>query len=174
MNERTVVATVGSDGFVFELKRIAEPGSSWILDVYRAGGDRIIATRVGNPLDWVLAVVSNHVQQSYHRVVAQLSLAAGEGVLHDVVDCAVDGMLTDGEHHKQWYLEDIAKRAIGSPMVPMTAVDVRGVEYSYQYRSRQPLADLLAKEPICTFFDDDDRDRPDHDEWSEIESGVAP
>ncbi len=28
----------------------------------------------------------------------------------DIVELATDGLLTDGEHHKQWYLEQILER----------------------------------------------------------------
>jgi len=32
-----------------------------------------------------------------------------------VEDLIIEGLMTDGEHHKQWYLEEILRRLGGDP-----------------------------------------------------------
>ena len=33
-----------------------------------------------------------------------------ENIKEEIKDLCVDGLMTDGEHHKQWFLEEILKK----------------------------------------------------------------
>jgi hypothetical protein len=95
-------------------------------------------------------------------------------LVDEVLDLTVSAMLTDGAHHKQWFLEEIAKLVTECPMEEVEGIDARGEPYTYRRRARGPLEARLAVEHV--YFDDgavDVAEDPDGDWWV-IEAGVAP
>lgn len=90
-----------------------------------------------------------------------------------ILDLAVDGMLTDGGHHKQWFLEQIAMTVVDGSTVTATATDARGEQYEYERLNRSVLEEQLAARRI--HFDDSEMPEYDlNDEYWCIEPGIAP
>ena len=62
--------------------------------------------------------IANH---RYRTVVERLKATIGDGdntasdkaLMAKVADLALEGLVTDGVHHKQWYLEQIARLVLG-------------------------------------------------------------
>ena len=48
-----------------------------------------------------------------------------------IVDLAIEGLLTDGGHHKQWYLEQILLVARGGPFDDLRA-ELEAADYSWE------------------------------------------
>lgn len=73
----------------------------------------------------------------------------------------------DGEHHKQWVLDQVVRTLLDCPMVSQTATGANGVRYTYE--------DLGMNEAYVSWTHAQQwPDGEDGEEYSEWDEGIAP
>jgi hypothetical protein len=51
--------------------------------------------------------------------------------VYEALELAMDYGAIDGDHHKMWVIDQMVRTLTGCPFEKVTAIDCRGVEYTY-------------------------------------------
>lgn len=103
-------------------------------------------------LDQKIEILAEFLMKSNDRIEKALEMAVRFGGI-------------DGDHHKDWVIDQMVRALTGCPMVKKTAEDCRGEEYECETQGESEEYKALVKD-AC-----EGEDGPDSYEWN---VGIAP
>lgn len=94
-----------------------------------------------------------------------LSQKRANARISEALDVVRDG-ISDGDHHKMWFIDQMVRALTGCPLVEKTGIgSVSGVSYTYEVRGESPEYLAFVREY------ENGEDGPDTYTWEE---GIAP